>query len=373
MARHAVGKLGYVDCIVYLLDEEQNHFYQAAAHGPKNPVDFDINNPILIKHGEGIVGSVAASGIGEIVNDTRNDDRYLLDDEIRLSEITIPIVSNGKVIGIVDSEHPEANFYSKDDLDVLNTIASMSSVKLEEVKIQQELLEHKSMLENIVLEKTRELQSTVLELQESNAEISTQNKEKEILIKEIHHRVKNNLQILSSLMNLQSASSSNESEQEVFQDCRNRIISMSTIHDHLYTGGSMTEINAKQYMEEVLDDLLRAFGVLHQVQLDFEVEELHFDIDTSIPLGLIYNEIIVNSIKHGIKNKEGRLGVSLVKNKELVTLKIQDSGEGFDLEKEHTSMGMELIDTLTSQLDGEVSYQCDDSGTTCTLTFPFTN
>jgi two-component sensor histidine kinase len=373
MARHAVGKLDYVDCVVYMLDEEENHFYQAAAHGPKNPIYFDINNPIIIKHGEGIVGSVAASGKGEIVNDTRKDDRYLLDDENRLSEITIPIIANGKVIGIVDSEHPEANYYSQDDLDMLNTIASMSSVKLEEVKIQQELLEHKSMLENIVLEKTRELQLTVLELQESNTEISNQNKEKEVLIKEIHHRVKNNLQILSSLMNLQSASSNSESEKEVFQDCRNRIISMSTIHDHLYTGGRMTEINAKRYMEEVLDDLLRAFGALNRVKLEAQVEELHFDIDTSIPLGLVFNEIIVNSLKHGIKNNEGTLGVYLSKNKEIVTLQIHDSGDGFDFKEDHNSLGMELIDTLTSQLDGEISYQCDDKGTTCTLTFPSAN
>jgi len=371
IAKHAVGQIGYEDCVVYLLDNESGELRQVAAHGPKNPIDFDINNPITIQLGKGIVGSVAVSCKGEIVGNTSVDPRYILDDAPRLSEITIPILANGKAIGIIDSEHSDKGFYSKDDLEVLTTIASMSSIKLEEVRIQSELLAHKTMLEDIVLSKTRELQSTVLELQESNIQISNRNKENSLLIKEIHHRVKNNLQILSSLMNFQVEASDLQSTKDVFRECRNRIHSMSTIHDQLYTGGSMTEINTKQYIEEIADDLLRSFGALPRVELNLNLEEIYLDIDTSIPLGLILNELIVNALKHGIKNNRGKLSIELQLINHKVRLQINDTGEGFDVDKTtYSTLGMELIDTLTTQLDGELKYQSDSTGTTCTIVFP---
>lgn len=371
VAKHAVAKLGYVDCVVYLLDEDAGVLYQRAAHGPKNPVEFDINNPIIIPVGKGIVGSVAQSGIGEIINDTHNDRRYLLDDEARLSEITIPIITRDSVIGVIDSEHPERDFYTEDDFEVLTTIASMTSAKLEEIRIHEELMEHKTMLEDIVLDKTRELQSTVLKLQQSNFEISARNREKEVLIKEIHHRVKNNLQILSSLMNLQASVSTNDRERQVFWDCRNRILSMSAIHDQIYATGNMTEIKARQYMSEITDDLLRTFGASERVKLTFNVEDVLFDLDTSIPLGLVLNELIVNALKHGIKNEPGELSVTLHKEHRSVVLEVCDSGDGFDLEKiEGSTLGMELINTLTEQLAGTLEYTFGTPGTNCKLTFP---
>ena len=371
VAKHAVGKLGYFDCIVYLLDEKKSLLYQRAAHGPKNPEAFDIEKPIVIKMGKGIVGSVAETGVGEIVGDTSLDARYIVDDESRASEITIPILSKNEVIGIIDSEHPDKNFYSQDDFKVLTTIASMTSAKLAQVKIQEELQAHKLLLEDKVKAKTQQLQMTILELRKSNKEILDRDKEKGILLREIHHRVKNNLQILTSLMNLQASVSNDDAVKGVFRECQRRILSMAAIHEQLYMSGNMAEIKVRPYMEEITDSLLHSFGASGRVNLTFEIEDRSFDIATSIPLGLILNELVVNALKHGLEDVAGELKISMNCEDESVVLVVRDNGSGFDTtDKKSGTLGMELIKTLTEQLDGEITFDSGKSGTTCRLVFP---
>ena len=111
IAKTAIGELGFVDCVVYLTDETRSHLVQRAAHGDKNPIEREILDPIVIPVGEGIVGSVAATGKLEWVNDTRVDRRYILDDSFRCAELAVPILLEGEVIGVLDSEHPEAHFF----------------------------------------------------------------------------------------------------------------------------------------------------------------------------------------------------------------------------------------------------------------------
>jgi len=131
VARSGVAKLGFEDCVVYLLDEETDRLVQMAAHGPKNPAADDIYNPITIPVGEGIVGAVVRSGRSELVRDTRLDPRYITDDVSRRSELAVPIVRDGKVIGVVDSEHPDVDFYTEDHRQIMTTIASMASAKID--------------------------------------------------------------------------------------------------------------------------------------------------------------------------------------------------------------------------------------------------
>jgi diguanylate cyclase (GGDEF)-like protein/PAS domain S-box-containing protein len=130
VARTAIGGLEFEDCVIYLVDEERSLLVQKAAYGPKNPVAEQILNPIEIPIGEGIVGSVAATGVSEVINNTRDDPRYILDDDSRLSELAVPIVHAGRVIGVIDSEHPEVGFYTTAHREVLITIASMASTKI---------------------------------------------------------------------------------------------------------------------------------------------------------------------------------------------------------------------------------------------------
>lgn len=149
IARNCISKLGFEDCVIYLKDEDRNVLIQKAALGPKTTAFDKILNPIEIPLGQGIVGSVAASGKAEIIPDTTVDSRYIVDDAERQSEIAVPMIDNGKIIGVIDSEHPEKNFYTQRHLHILTSIASHCADKINKVKAEQEV--HKRELELITL------------------------------------------------------------------------------------------------------------------------------------------------------------------------------------------------------------------------------
>lgn len=172
VAKNAIAQLGYVDCVIYLLDDNEEYFIQRAAHGPKNPVDLDILNPIKIKLSEGIVGNVALHQKGEIISDTSNDPRYIFDNNMALSEISVPIIHNNKTIGVIDSEHPDRNFFPEDDLKTLSTIASMTASKLVEASYNQKIQEYQANLEQQVQLKTLELNQTLEELKKQTLEVT---------------------------------------------------------------------------------------------------------------------------------------------------------------------------------------------------------
>ena len=128
---NCIDRLGFEDCVIYLVDGPRDVLVQKAAYGDKN-INFEaVRDPIEIPIGEGIVGSVARTGTPEIVTDTREDSRYIIDDDFRLSELAVPIISEGKVIGVIDSEHSEANFYDEYHLEVLQDLANISGTKIE--------------------------------------------------------------------------------------------------------------------------------------------------------------------------------------------------------------------------------------------------
>ena len=131
IAKTAIAELGFEDCVVYLLDQESNRLIQAAAHGPKNPTASDILNPITIAVGEGIVGAAASSGEFQLVEDTRLDSRYIVDDGYRLSELAVPLKHEGKVIGVLDSEHSEVGFFTREHVQLFTTIASLASTRID--------------------------------------------------------------------------------------------------------------------------------------------------------------------------------------------------------------------------------------------------
>ena len=130
ICRNCVSRLQFEDCVIYLLDQEGKMLQQKAAHGPKNPKEFEILNPIEIPVGKGIVGDVAATGKASLINDTSKDKRYIVDDVRRYSEITVPLVHEGKVIGVIDSEHPNRNFFTPQHLNALQSIAAICSTKI---------------------------------------------------------------------------------------------------------------------------------------------------------------------------------------------------------------------------------------------------
>ena len=131
ITKTAIGDLGFVDCVVYLINDEGDKLIQRAAHGDKNPSEREILDPIEIPVGSGIVGAVAETGELQLVNDTRSDPRYILDDDFQCSELAVPILHQGRVVGVLDSEHPQANFYSEEDVKLFTTIAALASTRLD--------------------------------------------------------------------------------------------------------------------------------------------------------------------------------------------------------------------------------------------------
>jgi signal transduction histidine kinase len=139
MARNVSRILDLYECVIYLVDETGENLVQKAAYGPKISAPYQIRNPISLPLGVGIVGNVALTGRGEIVNDTSRDPRYVVDDEVRYSEITVPLQFEGRLLGVIDSEHPEKNHYTPDQLEILETIASIASTKLAQTKAYESL------------------------------------------------------------------------------------------------------------------------------------------------------------------------------------------------------------------------------------------
>jgi putative methionine-R-sulfoxide reductase with GAF domain len=146
IARNCISQLRFEDCVVYLMDNEKNMLVQKAAYGPKNPRGHEIISPIEISVGEGIVGTVFSTGKPLLVGNTSKDNRYIVDDASRLSELAVPILHDGKVIGVIDSEHRRKNFFTEEHLKALTTIASISANKIAEAIAEAQAQEKEIML-----------------------------------------------------------------------------------------------------------------------------------------------------------------------------------------------------------------------------------
>ncbi len=208
----------------------------------------------------------------------------------------------------------------------------------------------------------------LLALQRNQLEASDQ--EKALLLKEIHHRVKNNLQIISSILSIQSRKLEDGNAKNAVEEGRSRIKSMSLIHEKLYNNNQLSIIKMQDYMEELSDFLFKTYKPAGEVEKHIESGDITLDIDTAIPVGLILNELISNSLKYAFKeNGHGKLNISLSKDDQYYWLKVADTGFGFpDNFEELKSMGMRLVRSLTEQIGGilEVTNQ---NGTSFTIKF----
>lgn len=146
VVRNCISRLKFEDCVIYLMNAQDGLLVQVAAHGPKNPREFELKEPIGIPLGRGIVGSVAMSGKPEIVSDTTKDPRYIVDDAHRLSEITVPIAYNGQVLGVIDCEHSKKGFFTQKHLSILSTIASLCANKIVRARAEKEKIEAQNKL-----------------------------------------------------------------------------------------------------------------------------------------------------------------------------------------------------------------------------------
>jgi two-component sensor histidine kinase len=201
-------------------------------------------------------------------------------------------------------------------------------------------------------------QAEIAERKRVEAQIQSSLQEKEVLLKEIHHRVKNNLQIISSLLSLQSENIGTENPVQTFRESQDRIKSMALIHEKLYQSKDISRIDFAEYVRSLTAYLYRSYVTAPGIEIAIDIQDMSLGIDTAIPCGLIINELVSNSLKYAFPDgRTGEIRIGLVRDGRNYTLKVSDDGAGLPpgLDFRNTpSLGLQLVNTLVTQLEGTI-------------------
>jgi len=199
--------------------------------------------------------------------------------------------------------------------------------------------------------------------------------EKEILLKEVHHRVKNNLQIISSLLNLQKSYIKDDTTLNFLNDSQNRIKTMALIYEKLYQSEDLVRIDFSEYVRSLVSHLIRSYGSADRIKLKVDVDDVQLNIDMAIPCGLIINELVSNSLKHAFPDGKGEIRVEMHRNNGELRLVVSDNGIGMSEKiyfQKIDTLGLQLVNTLANQLSGSIKLHREE-GTEFEITFPVSN
>lgn len=215
----------------------------------------------------------------------------------------------------------------------------------------------------------------ITESKQAEKQLKEALKEKEILLKEVHHRVKNNLQVISSILNLQSSYVNDENTLNILKESQNRIKSMAFIHESLYQNKDFAQIKFSEYVVNLSNNLFHSYGLNNNlIDLKLEIDEVFLNLDESIPCGLIINELVSNALKYAFVNKnKGEIEIKVKNKGDKIYLSVSDNGVGlpkdFNIENTQT-LGLQLVSSLTEQLEAELKWSSKkDKGTKFELEF----
>ena len=358
VTKNAIAALNYLDCIIYLYDEKENMLIQRAAYGPKNIKDHSILAPIKIAPGKGIVGQVFLNGIGENISDTSKDKRYIIDDRQRLSEITIPIISNGVVLGVIDSEHPDSDFFNEQDFKMLTTVAAMVSVKLEQALANEELQKYQQNLEHLISKQTAKLEQANNELRVQNSELEKTTTElNNALLKEKHlrkmkshfvsvtsHQFRTPLAIIQSSSDLlnfiveKSDPSIIERLKRYTGHISREIIRMTELMDDVLilgkvSAGKMTVLKSKQNINNLITDIALQFKEIESDGRSIEIVTIGTPKELQIDIKLM-RHALTNLISNAFKYSTSKNPlVTITYDSNTVDIAIKDYGIGIPEEE----------------------------------------
>lgn len=235
---------------------------------------------------------------------------------------------------------------------------------LEKILNQQEKLN----TNNLNLEEKIRLRTA--EIKTKNEILKEKNKEKEILLKEIHHRVRNNLQIIISLINLQISQEKSDENYHTLYEIRGRVEAMSIVHKKMYETNNFKDLKLNEYAETIIQSMSKLHGV-NNLQYNLEIDnDIVLQLESAIPLGLILNEIISNFFKHvHYADKQKSFNITILNAGNTINVKYNDNGPGFNSDKKRDSLGIQLIESLTEQLDGKFHF-FNENGAVYDLLFP---
>ncbi|WP_435355958.1 tetratricopeptide repeat-containing sensor histidine kinase [Emticicia sp. SJ17W-69] len=230
----------------------------------------------------------------------------------------------------------------------------------------------KQQANKILKDKNEEIEETVAQLKATQVSLRAKNAENELLLKEIHHRVKNNLEVVASLIALQSAKINDPEIQDAMLASQNRVQSMGILHQKLYQSEHLGFIEMKNYFQNLSENILDSYNQTDRIEVDINMEEIELDVDTAVSVGLIINELLTNSLKYAFPNeKKGNIKLSLENlDKDNLSLKISDNGIGKSPNTKTigTGFGTQLVELLTRQIEGSF-HEKNDNGTMISINF----
>ena len=337
IARNCVIKLGFTDCVIYQYEKDRKLLIQKAAYGPKNPWQREIYNSMAIPLGKGIVGYVAMTGKMERISDTSRDARYIVDDEKRHSEITVPVFIDGKLFGVIDSEHPQKNFYSRYHQRILRKIAALCAERIARYQAEERLRGR------IARDLHDEMGSTLTSIN-IMSKVAMQGGAGQMKIKDYLQKIKDNSgRILESMGDM--------------------VWVINPANDNF----EKLLFRMKEFTAEMLEPLIINYhfveeGVLHAIQLNPEQRK---------EIYMIFKEAVTNAVKYSGTTK---LTITLATGKGSLEMEIADKGCGFDPMKNNTGNGLRNMTTRAAAIGAEISIDSEkDRGSRIRLKLPLTS
>jgi two-component sensor histidine kinase len=329
-------------CIIFELDQDGDQIvgvadYEAALSGgaaqiePQSLSDYPLRLGVLNERYAAQVNFSTADAA---------DQAFMARRGIK-SQLLLPMVFQERVVGLVIvTQNERERVFSDREISLGQLLANQAAIAVENARLYERA--HREITERA----------------QAEAKIKASLKEKEILLQEIHHRVKNNLQVISSLLNLQSQGIQDEKTLEVFQESQNRIRSMALIHEKLYRSSDLARVDFAEYIRNLASFLIRSYKS-RAVRLDLQAADIYLSIDDAVPCGLIVNELISNALKHAfVDGREGEICVMMQQLADRqVRLVVRDNGVGLpkDVDYMNTgSLGLQLVTMLVEQLDGTI-------------------
>jgi two-component sensor histidine kinase len=270
----------------------------------------------------------------------------------------VPIRSGDRILGLIHMADQQEHMVPLDLVNLLEWVAMQLGTAIQRVRTEQALLESHDELEQRVQERT-------VELVVANEEIKTSLKEKEVLLKEIHHRVKNNLQVISSLLDMTSTRIHDQQANNLIKDARTKIHTMALIHARLYGSERVDQIDMRDHIRELANYLSQVYSDSKKITLIVDLSSIYLPITQAIPCALVLNEVISNAFKHAFR--EGQKGTIEISVKspaqDTISIRVKDDGIGIPQEVDiykTDSLGLKLLRNLVqSQLKGKIDVKRD--------------